>query len=531
MYTTKLLSILIGLALLVGVMTSSVVAAPQMQGGNLQDPTFDLAAQGTWKWERWSYQAVLMKPDAKNEPDLDQSFYAPTFMPSEPKWDHASKGESGAAGAVSGNFNTKFRAGFYQTVAVGKGARVRFSVWANEFCQYGGGACSVLLKAGIDPTGGTDWNSGNIKWAAAEISNSSYVQLVTEEVTTGDSGQVTVFTWGEPRNPAMYGAAYFDDAALTVTAPSTSPTEATPPAQQPGQPAATAQPGACAQLSWVSDVTIPDDTVMAPGAQFAKTWRVKNAGSCAFSGTLNFIGKGNQMSGQSPVALPKVEAGQQADVSINLTAPTQSGDYQGTWQPRTDDGTPMENLVVRIKVSAEAATPVPAITATPESQVEPTPTAPPAPTTGQICVQAYNDLNGDGQQSADEILLPGVVVTLSDASGPRTAYTTDGVSEPYCFADLALGDYQLAIRPPANYASTTPSVMTINLSAGIKPDVMYGARRSGPAPTPTSGPANGGASTGGSLASIVRTILIVAGVLVLISFVVVGGFVVMRRRR
>jgi hypothetical protein len=191
----------------------------------------------------------------------------------------------------------------------------------------------------------------------------------------------------------------------------------------------------------------------------------------------------------------------------------------------------MENLVVRIKVSAEAATPVPAVTATPESPVEPTPTAPPVPTTGQICVQAYNDLNGDGQRSADEILLPGVVVTLSDASGPRTTYTTDGVSEPYCFADLTLGDYQLAIKPPANYVSTTPGAMTINLSAGIKPDVMYGARRGGPAPTPTSSPSDGGASTGKSLASIVRTVLIVAGVLVLIGFVAVGGFVVMRRRR
>jgi len=29
----------------------------------------------------------VMKPDTKKEVDLEQSFYAPSFLPSEPKWD------------------------------------------------------------------------------------------------------------------------------------------------------------------------------------------------------------------------------------------------------------------------------------------------------------------------------------------------------------------------------------------------------------------------------------------------------------
>ena len=528
MHTTKLLSMLVGLILLAGLITFPVVAAPHMQGGNLlQDPTFDLAAQGTWKWERWSY--------VKKEADLGQSFDPPVFMPSEAKWDHGSGGQSGAAGSMAGQAGAKFRAGFYQTVAVKAGTRVRFSVWANEFCQSGDSKCSVILKVGIDPTGGTDWSSGNIKWAGTEVSDNKYAQLVTEEVTVGDSGKVTVFTWGEPRFAAFYTAAYFDDAALTITAASTAPT-----APNSGQPAATAQPAACAQVGWVSDVTIPDNTAMAPGAQYVKTWRVKNTGSCAFSGTLNFIGKGNQMGGQSPVALPQIEAGQQADVSVNLTAPTQPGDYYGTWQPRTNDGTPMDNLVVRIKVSAEAATPVPAVTATPvpavtatpQDQATPTPPASPTPTIGQICVQAYNDLNGDGQQSADETLMAGVAFTLLDASGPRDSYTTDGTSEPHCFGDLPPGSYQLTIKPPANYASTTPDAMTISLSAGVKPNVMYGARRSGLAPTPTrtGSASNGSATTGGSPGNTGRTVLIVFAALVLVALGGVVGVALMRRR-
>lgn len=536
MHTTKLLSMLVGLSLLVGVMAFPVVAAPQLQGGNLlQDPTFDLAAQGTWKWERWSYQIEVMKPDTKKEVDLDHSFYAPAFLASEPKWDHGSAGQSGAAVAISGKTFTKFRAGVFQTAQVAKGTRVHFGIWANEFCDGSGGRCSVFLKAGIDPTGGRDWSSGNIKWTAGEISNNAYVRLVTEDVTVGDSGSVTVFTWGEPRDLPTNSAAFFDDAVLEVASsasPQTTP-GAAPPAPVPGQPAATAQAAACAQVAWVSDVTIPDDTVMASGAKFVKTWRVKNSGTCAFSGTLNFVGKGNQMGGQSPVALPKIEAGQQADVSINLTTPTQAGDYYSTWQPRTNEGTPMENLVVRIKVSAEAATPVPAATATPQTQVAPAPTAPPTPSTSQICVQAYNDVNGDGQQGADETLMAGVAFTLSDAGGPKDSYTTDGTTEPHCFQDLKLGNYQLTIKPPANYGSTTPDAMAISLSAGVKPNVTYGARRSGPAPAPTrtASPSNEGAATGAAPGSAFRTILIVVSVVVIIALVGVGATLLRARRR
>jgi len=293
-------------------------------------------------------------------------------------------------------------------------------------------------------------------------------------------------------------------------------------------------------------VTIPDNTAMAPGTQFVKTWRVKNAGSCAFSGTLNFIGKGNQMGGQSQIALPKIEAGQQLDVSVNLTAPTQAGDYFGTWQPRTNDGALMENLVVRIKVSAAAATPVPAATATPILAVTATPGAPavptpqatqtpsasPTPAPGQTCVQAYNDLNGDGQLGADESLLAGVVFTLSDASGLRDSYTTDSVSEPHCFPDLPPGSYQLTIKPPANYASTTFDAMTVNLSGGMKADVMYGAKRGGPAlaPTRTATASNESATGGGLLGNSGRVVLIVFAALVLVALGGAIGVALMRRR-
>ena len=537
MRTTKLLHILVAFTL-VGVMAIPAMAAPQMQGGNLLlNPSFE---NGIISWNAWYYQNIINKEGAKPvQPDLDQSFFAPDFMGSEQKWDK--EGDGNAAGTVSGKQYQKFRGGFYQTVDVPAGARVRFSGWGNGFCQdTQGGKCNVLLKIGIEPNGDTNWQSGSIQWTgdtwATTNEPKKYLQLATGEVTVGSSGKVTVFTWGESQYPFYWNAAYFDDMNLVVTAapPPTTPTAAPPaPAPQPVQPAAPAQPASCAQLRWVADVTIPDGTAIAPGAQFVKTWKVRNNGTCAFSGTLSFVGKGNQMGGASPVTLPKIDAGQQADISINLTAPAQTGDYQGTWQPRTSDGTAMENLTVQIKVQANAPAPIAAVTATPQGQLPPTATPPPTPTTGQVCVQAYNDRDGDRQQGADENLLAGVVFTLSDASGPRESYTTDGVSEPHCFPDLQPGSYSVSAKPPASFSAMTEKTTVVALNGGMKTDISFGARRGGPAPTATrvgGASASGGTAGSSLLGSAGRVILIVVLVLILIGLGFGGGFLLMSRR-
>ncbi len=116
---------------------------------------------------------------------------------------------------------------------------------------------------------------------------------------------------------------------------------------------------------------------------------------------------------------------------------------------------------------------------------------------------------------------------------PRlSSYTTDSVSEPHCFETLPPGSYPLTIKPPANYASTTFDAMTINLSGGMKADVMYGARRGGPAPAPTRAVAASDASAtpGGLLGNTGRTVLIVFAALVLVALGGAVGVALMRRR-
>src|SRR5512136_892105 len=116
MRTTRLLSTLAVLALLGGLMAAPSLAAPSTQGGNLlQDPSFEQAASGNWKWQWWYYENLVYNDDKKKELNPNESFRVPSFAPTsdELKWDKESNGTSGSAGAVKGAKWTKFHGGFY----------------------------------------------------------------------------------------------------------------------------------------------------------------------------------------------------------------------------------------------------------------------------------------------------------------------------------------------------------------------------------------------------------------------------------
>jgi photosystem II stability/assembly factor-like uncharacterized protein len=90
----------------------------------------------------------------------------------------------------------------------------------------------------------------------------------------------------------------------------------------------------CDHAQFVSDLTAPDGAAFAPGAQFTKTWRFMNNGTCAWTTSYNIVFVGGDMMGASlSVKLPvDVPAGQMADISVNLTAPPAIGHYKGLWK-------------------------------------------------------------------------------------------------------------------------------------------------------------------------------------------------------
>jgi hypothetical protein len=92
---------------------------------------------------------------------------------------------------------------------------------------------------------------------------------------------------------------------------------------------------------YVADVTIPDGTNFSSNESFVKTWRVQNTGTSTWttSYSLNFV-SGAPMTSTTKVALPQeVGPGQTLDISVNLTAPAEPGNYQGFWQLSNAQGT------------------------------------------------------------------------------------------------------------------------------------------------------------------------------------------------
>jgi Ig-like domain-containing protein len=162
-------------------------------------------------------------------------------------------------------------------------------------------------------------------------------------------------------------------ATLTLT-PINAPTRTSP-------PSATVDL-TCVRAEFLGDVTIVDDAVLAPAAPFTKTWRIKNSGTCTWTGAykLAFM-QGDRMGSPDSIPLPAIVApNQTVDVSLPLIAPSTAGDYQGFWQLETPDGrhfgigpTAAGYLWVKIQVLTSAP-----VTATPPTGISSSTAAPAA---------------------------------------------------------------------------------------------------------------------------------------------------------
>jgi len=88
------------------------------------------------------------------------------------------------------------------------------------------------------------------------------------------------------------------------------------------------------------DITIPDDSLMQPGQDFIKTWKLVNIGACtwtsAYSASFFY---GDRMDAPDSVPLDEnVLPGASIEISIEMVAPLAPGTYQGNWKLSNADG-------------------------------------------------------------------------------------------------------------------------------------------------------------------------------------------------
>ncbi len=162
--------------------------------------------------------------------------------------------------------------------------------------------------------------------------------------------------------------------------PTDTPTTAAP-LSTPRPPASGSLPTvSCYGLTFVRDVTIPDNTLMAQGQTFTKTWRVRNSGTCAWDTGFKFafVG-GNAMGGATLVLDKAVSPGTEKDLSISMKAPSTTGPVRGTWRMSTAGGTyfgdqvfVLINVGGTVTVTPTATSKTPTVTTTART---PTPTA------------------------------------------------------------------------------------------------------------------------------------------------------------
>ena len=92
-------------------------------------------------------------------------------------------------------------------------------------------------------------------------------------------------------------------------------------------------------MSFVADVTIPDDTTMKPNESFEKVWRLKNSGTCDWR-RFNVAHVGGELMGvTSPQPITDtVKAGVTVDLSVSMKAADKDGTYTSWWQVQDRSG-------------------------------------------------------------------------------------------------------------------------------------------------------------------------------------------------
>lgn len=195
-----------------------------------------------------------------------------------------------------------------------------------------------------------------------------------------------------------------------------SPTPGEPPTSTftPVPPTPTVLPSVCDRAEFIADVTVPTGTVLAPGATFTKTWRLKNIGPCDWTTSYRLVFfSGEQMGAVSSSALPtNVPSGATVDISINMTAPNAPGSYRGFWMFQNSSGTnfgigPDANQPWFVDITVSGPTLPPSLTPTrPPSSPTPTFTpGGPTATPGATCNKA--EFIADVTTPPGTVMLPG----------------------------------------------------------------------------------------------------------------------------
>ena len=229
----------------------NLITNPSFEG---EYPVYVMAAPGHPDCQTWSQdqpnqycERVKLADDwhpywldtPRTEPWMN---IQPEYVPSLPH-EQPPRVRSGAKSQHYFSFWSTHEGGLYQQISALENGRYCFSSWGQAWSSrdtlpgwlsdpedHG----ELYQRVGIDPTGGTDWQSPNVVWGEMRLQYDAFGLFSVEAVAEADT--ITVFLWSRPNIPVKHNDVYWDDARLTL------------------QHAATVEP---VELSALVDVDVP----------------------------------------------------------------------------------------------------------------------------------------------------------------------------------------------------------------------------------------------------------------------------------
>ncbi len=143
------------------------------------------------------------------------------------------------------------------------------------------------------------------------------------------------------------------------------------------------------------------------------------------------------------------------------------------------------NLITGDQLLVGTGGPAAAATITPGPSPTPAPpTITPTPFAGttEICVLLFDDLNGDALRQTDEPVIPGGAISVTETTGEYsktldTAINPDPNAYPgTCFSDVPEGNFNIGMAIPDNYNPTMSLTYTLDVKAGDRAEVSFGAQ-------------------------------------------------------
>ena len=428
------------------------------------------------------------------------------------------------------SWNRQHEAGLYQQVSnIKPGTALRFQVYMQTWsclpgevwndCPTGhlsNQPAPMHTKVGIDPYGGTNPWAATVIWSAEMDAFDVWTLFSVDAIAKANT--VTVFTysradWPEPY-PRISNDVYIDDAALFVIGQGQvqpTPAPATTPATTPAPPVATPE-----GTPTLPPTPAPTSTPRPDGAVV----HVVQAGD-----TLSRIA---------------VSYGVPLDELRRLNAGTLGpNDLIMVGQELIISGAPLTLAPTPTPQPTTPIAPTPTPTPTASLTPVPTPTATPTPPEEKaaLCVLAYHDANADlVRQPASEPLIAGVQISLAGAGGPAGAYTTDGISEPYCFQNLKPGDITVQQTPATGYTLADSAEQQVLLASGQTATLELGYRQQEVANPTEEQPASEAAETPAAESETETAVAPVNGLWIgggIVALVATGaaGFFLGRRRK